>query len=193
MPYPAKTDRQAILSAAFEQVEREGLQSMSLRGLAANLGLAPNALYRYFSDRAALESAIHAETARRLHEALKRAASKRNPVDGIRSMAQTYRKFAHDHRHLCGIMVTPCTPCAGDSAAHDELWAFVIDQVALIASPQHAKEAAVGLWTILQGAIALETAQVFGERKPSKGIDFAVEAWLRAAQAASGETHPSRS
>ncbi len=89
MPYPAKTDRQAILSAAFEQVEREGLQSMYLRGLAANLGLAPNALYRYFSDRAALESAIHAETARRLHEARKRAVSKNNPGDGIRRMAQT--------------------------------------------------------------------------------------------------------
>ncbi len=156
MPYPAKTDRQAILSAAFEQVEHEGLQSMSLRGLAATLGLAPNALYRYFSDRAALESAIHAETARRLHEALKRAVAKKNPADAIRSMAQTYRKFAREHRHLCGMMVSPCVPCAEDAAAHDELWEFVVSQVALLTSHRRATEAAVALWTILQGAIALE-------------------------------------
>jgi len=48
MAYPAKTDRQAILSAALEQLTRNEMRALSLRGLAASLGIAPNALYRYF-------------------------------------------------------------------------------------------------------------------------------------------------
>lgn len=183
MPYPAKTDRQAILSTAFEQVESQGIQNLSVRGLAAALNLAPNALYRYFADRAALESAIHAETARRLQQTLQRATGRKSPVEAIRGMAQAYRRFAREHKHLCEAMAVACTPYPEDVPVHDELWEFVVRQVALVTSEKHAREAAVALWAYLQGTVALETAQVFNERKPSRGIDFGLEAWLQAAQA----------
>jgi AcrR family transcriptional regulator len=189
MPYPAKTDRQAILSAAFAQVEREGIQNMSVRGLAASLELAPNALYRYFADRAALESAIHAETARRLHQALQRAVGKKNPEDAIRSMARTYRRFAREHRHLCEMMAVPCVPFDEDVAAHDDLWEFVVSQVARITSEKHVREASVALWAHLQGTVALEAGQVFSEQKPARGIDFGLEAWLHAAQAVATDSN----
>ncbi len=191
MAYPAKTDRQAILAAAIEQVESQGIQSMSLRGLAGSLELAPNALYRYFTDRAALESAMHAEAARRLHQILQKAVGRKSPVEAIRSMAHAYRRFVREHRHLCEMMASSGAPCAEDVAAHDELWEFVVRQVALVASEKHAREAAVALWAYLQGIVALETAQVFTDRKPSRGIEFGLEAWLHAAQSAAGSAKPS--
>ena len=74
VPYPSKTDRQAILSAALETLARRGIRDLSLRNVAATLGLAPNALYRYFPDRAALEAALADEAARQLELALRKAA-----------------------------------------------------------------------------------------------------------------------
>jgi AcrR family transcriptional regulator len=49
----------------LEELSSSGIRNLSLRNIAATLGLAPNALYRYFSDRAALEAALADECARR--------------------------------------------------------------------------------------------------------------------------------
>ena len=72
MPYPSKTDRQTILSAALKQLAHVGIRDLSLRNLAASLDLAPNAIYRYFSDRSALEAALASEAARQMESALRR-------------------------------------------------------------------------------------------------------------------------
>jgi AcrR family transcriptional regulator len=182
MPYPAKTDRRAILSAAFEQVNSHGIESLSLRGLAAMLGLAPNALYRYFEDRATLESAINAETARRLYDCLKRSVGRKKPVEAIRAMAAGYLRFSREHPHIYELMMSPCSPCVDDIAAHQQLWDFVVDQVALVSGRPKASEAAVALWAHLHGIAALEAAHALGEQKPSRGSEFGLEAWLYAAE-----------
>ena len=93
MPYPSKTDRQTILSAAVKEVARKGIRDLSLRNLAATLDLAPNALYRYFSDRSALEAALANEAARRLEQALRKAARGREPITTIRKMSSAYMKL----------------------------------------------------------------------------------------------------
>jgi len=51
-------------------LSRGGIRNLSLRNIAASLDLAPNALYRYFSDRAALEATLTDECARQLELAL---------------------------------------------------------------------------------------------------------------------------
>jgi AcrR family transcriptional regulator len=181
VPYPSKTDRQTILSAALKQLARDGLRNMSLRGLAASLGVAPNALYRYFADRAALEAAMSAESARQLNYVLKRAAGHKGPVEAVRSMALAYIRFARENPHLYGLLMAPCTPSEEDAESHQDLWNFVVDQVALISTQSRAREAAVALWALLHGTVALEAAQVFGEEKPFSGFDFGLEAWLTAA------------
>ena len=91
MPYPSKTDRQTILSAAVKQLAHVGIRDLSLRTLAASLDLAPNAIYRYFSDRSALEAALAGEAARQMELALRRAAAGRKPVTAIREMSSAYK------------------------------------------------------------------------------------------------------
>src|SRR5260370_24714225 len=87
MPYVSKTDKQAILSAALQQVARDGIRSMSLRCIADSLGLAPNALYRYFADRAALEAAMCVVGERQLDSVLKRASGAEGPRLALRKIA----------------------------------------------------------------------------------------------------------
>ena len=55
MSYPKKTSRETILEAAIGLIEAQGLDQLSMRALAAQLGVTPNALYRYFASKAELE------------------------------------------------------------------------------------------------------------------------------------------
>lgn len=177
MPFPSKTDRNAILTAALQELSRVGIRELSLRNIAASLGLAPNALYRYFSDRAALESALADECARRLEIALRKAAKGADPVKGIRKMARVYLQFARENHHLYEVTMSFHTPDQNDSA-RQSLWNFTVEQVQRIAGEARAKEAAVALWALLHGAATLEAAQVLGVTKPASGFEFGLDAWL---------------
>jgi AcrR family transcriptional regulator len=177
MPYPSKTDRQTILSAAVKGLAHRGIRDLSLRNLAASLNLAPNAIYRYFSDRSALEDALANEAARQLELALRKAADGCEPVTAIRKMSSAYIKFARDNRHLYEVMMSPHAP-QHDATFLQSLWTFTVEQVQRIAGSDRAAQASVALWAFLHGAVALEAAQVLGERKPASGLKFGLDAWL---------------
>ena len=179
MPYPSKTDREAILSAAVKELVQGGIRDLSLRNIAASLDLAPNAIYRYFSDRRALEAALANEAARQLELALRKAADGCEPVTAIRQMSSAYIKFARNNRHLYEAMMSLHTP-EHDAAFHQSLWTFTVEQVQRIAGPDRAAQASVALWAFLHGAVGLEAAQVLGEIKPASGLEFGFEAWLMA-------------
>ncbi len=189
MPYPSKTDRQTILSAAVKQLARVGIRDLSLRNLAASLDLAPNAIYRYFSDRSALEAALASEAARQMELALRRAAAGREPVAAIREMSSAYIKFAKDNRHLYDVMTSPHAP-EHDAPSHQSLWTFTVEQVRRVAGSDRAVEASVALWAFLHGAVALEAAQVFGESKPASGLGFGLDAWFIAVATGGGPMEP---
>ena len=179
MPYPSKTDRQTILSAAVKELVHGGIRDLSLRNIAASLNLAPNAIYRYFSDRSVLEAALANEAARRLELALRKAADGCEPVTAIREMSSAYIKFARDNRHLYEVMMSLHAP-EHDTSSHQSLWTFTVEQVQRIAGADRAARVSVALWAFLHGAVALEAAQVLGEIKPASGIEFGFEAWLMA-------------
>ncbi len=129
MAYPAKTDRGSILTAAAEQVEQRGLRGLSLRGLAGTLGLTPNALYRYFADRAVLEAALTGEVARLLHLAMQRAVKKGGPKQAIRGIARVYLDFARRRPGLYELLMLPCDTEEEQATPHQELWDFVLEHV----------------------------------------------------------------
>jgi AcrR family transcriptional regulator len=180
MPYVSKTDRQAILTAGIEQVAESGLRSLSLRGIATKLDLTPNALYRYFADRAALEAAISAESAVRLHAVLQRAAGKKSPEQALRSMANAYLQFARENPNLYDMMVDPSRHDANCTFSPD-VWSFVVQHVAKVAGSNRSHQASVALWALLHGVISLERASVFGPDGAKGDIRFGLDAWFAAA------------
>jgi AcrR family transcriptional regulator len=185
MAYPAKTDRAAILKAGMTLLAAEGLSGLSLRALAASLQLAPNALYRYFADRAALEAALAAEVARRLNLIMKKSAAGREPEAALRSMAHAYLRFAREHRKLYDTMMSACDLEGEDAEAHATLWAFVVEHVKPISGEANSVEAAVALWAFLHGVAGLESADILDKdvppRKPVTAIDFGLNVWFAGA------------
>jgi len=181
MPYPSKTDRQTILATAMEHVCKDGINKLAIRSVAATLGLAPNALYRYFANLAALESALADESRRRLLEVLQKAAGKKAPEQAIRSIAQAYVRFAREQPRVFALTLMPSASESDEDASHLQSWRFVLSHVAPIYGDQKAPEAAVALWAFLHGITALEAAGVFGERKPATSFEFGLRMWIRAA------------
>ena len=50
--------RDALLEAALQRLQADGVVKLSLRGLAADVGVSPTAVYRHFEDKSALLAAI---------------------------------------------------------------------------------------------------------------------------------------
>ncbi len=183
MPYPSKTSRETILAAAVKDLAAGGIRSLSLRNIAASLDLAPNAIYRYFSDRPALEAALANEAARQLEVALRKAAHGREPVSAIRAMASAYIRFAKNNRYLYEVLMS-LQASEHDASSRRSLWTFTVEQVQRMAGPDLAAKASVALWAFLHGVVTLEAAQVFEESKPASGVAFGMDAWLVAVTAA---------
>jgi AcrR family transcriptional regulator len=183
MAYPSKTDRGTILAAAVKQLEQQGLRGLSLRSLAASLELAPTALYRYFADRSALESALTGEVSRLLHAAMQRAIRKGAPEQAIRGIARAYLAFARKHPNLYELFLQPCAIENEEVAAHENLWNFVVAHVTALTGPGHVEDASIALWAFLHGIAQLKASRVFGSEKPGASFDFGLNAWLAAASA----------
>jgi AcrR family transcriptional regulator len=182
MVFPAKTDRARILSAAMEQLARDGMEKLSLRSLAGSLELAPNALYRYFASRSQLEAAITTEITRHLHESLRKAAGHKSPERAMRALVRAYIRFAHEQKHLYDVFLRPCDETPEGEAAHIALWNFVLEQVGRISGPKKAPEAAIALWALMHGFVGLASAGVFDRDKPRTGFNWGLQAWFRASR-----------
>jgi AcrR family transcriptional regulator len=65
--------RTEILDAAREQLAAEGVGTLSLRGVARDMGMAPSALYRYFENRDVLLTALIVDAYDALGDAVERA------------------------------------------------------------------------------------------------------------------------
>lgn len=77
MPYPSRTDRTAIVAAAIKVLDERGLDAVSLRAIATNLGIRQPALYHHFASKAELLDAV-------ANEILAQRHTHRLPGDGER-------------------------------------------------------------------------------------------------------------
>jgi len=82
----------ALLRAAGNILEKEGVESLKLRAVARRAGVSHNAPYRHFPEREALLAALAAEGFEWLSEAQRKAAAA-----GLRAMGEAYVHFALAH------------------------------------------------------------------------------------------------
>lgn len=85
--------RIAILAAASQTLEKEGLSRLSLREVARRAGVSHSAPYRHFPDRESLLAALAAEGFGMLALAQREAAA----ASGLRGMGEAYVRFALAH------------------------------------------------------------------------------------------------
>jgi AcrR family transcriptional regulator len=177
MAYPAKTDRESILAAALEQVENKGVANLAIRSVAAALGLAPNALYRYFESLAALEAALAEEARLRMLQVMQKAAGRKGPSESIRALSDAYLRFAQQRPHVFALYLktsgadTHTPQCARNTE-------FFLEQVTRVYGQQQAWKASHVLWALLHGLAVLLDAGVLPAPEAFTSLKFGLQIWI---------------
>ena len=122
--------REALLTAAEEQLEEEGPAGLSLRKLGRALGVSPGAPYRHFEDKDALLIALSIIGFKRLRETMiTEQAAATDAEDRLRLGGIGYLKFAFAHpelfRLVFGWMPTRDAPERAESG--DAAFANLVD------------------------------------------------------------------
>ncbi|MBA3825834.1 MAG: WHG domain-containing protein [Ktedonobacterales bacterium] len=160
MPYPSKLTAGAIVAAAIAQLDADHAAELSLRGLALGLTSTPHALYRYFADRAALEAAVAAQSYADLLVAMQAASKDRSPTEAVRDVMAAYLTFARTHPARYRLMLAAPHDPATKSTAQHAVWAFVMDLLARLTGVADNEAAALALWALLHGIVALTDAGI---------------------------------
>lgn len=129
--------RTAVLAAAGELIENEGLDSLSVREAARRAGVSHNAPYRHFPDRDALLAALAADGFAALDKVL-------NGRSG-RELGEAYVRFALTHPQRFRLMFMK-----GEPRATYERFAS-----AFAGSGAEAKLAAAAAWGLIHGLASL--------------------------------------
>jgi AcrR family transcriptional regulator len=90
-----------ILAAAADLLESEGPDGLSMRRIAARLGMRAPSLYKHFPDKRAIEDALVSEGFLALAARFDETAPGADPVAAV---AATYRAFARARPHLYRLM-----------------------------------------------------------------------------------------
>jgi AcrR family transcriptional regulator len=107
-PYHHGDLRTALVEAAVEMAEKEGIEAITTRAIARKVGVSHAAPARHFPDRSSLLAAIAAEAFDKFGRAIARAgdaeplASKK-----LAAMGRAYVRFGLDHPALIRLIFSP--------------------------------------------------------------------------------------
>ncbi|WP_296814786.1 TetR/AcrR family transcriptional regulator [Brevundimonas sp.] len=173
--------RRALVDEACAALEREGLEGVSLRKLAAGAGVSHNAPYRHFADRAALLAAAAEQGFADLTERLDKAAS---GTGGLTTLAETYFAFARERPQMYRLMFTsdeirpPSGPEANLSATSRQTYAALREAV-LRGVPDRRSDHHGGLAALMWGALHGFTMLLLDRRLQPWMLEGVAEETLR--------------
>jgi AcrR family transcriptional regulator len=96
--------RSQIVAAARRLLEDEGPAALSMRNVAAEIGIRAPSLYEHVADKRALESAIIAAGLNEQAAAFREACAAAADADPLTTIAQAWRRWAKAHPHVYGLI-----------------------------------------------------------------------------------------
>jgi AcrR family transcriptional regulator len=98
------TRRAQIVAAARRLLEEEGPEALSMRNVAAEIGIRAPSLYEHVADKRALESAIIAAGLNEQGVAFREALASEPDRDPLTTIAMAWRDWARAHPHVYGLI-----------------------------------------------------------------------------------------
>jgi AcrR family transcriptional regulator len=124
MSASAPSSRRAqIVIAARRLLEDDGPEALSMRNVAAEIGIRAPSLYEHVADKRALESAIIAAGLHEQGVALRAALVGDAAGDPLTAIAQSWRRWAHAHPHVYGLIYARDLDRSDAAVAESELFA----------------------------------------------------------------------
>lgn len=156
-PGPRRTlTEEEILEAALSLLDEGGMSAASVRGIAARVGVAPNAVYTYFPDKAAVVKAIVEHLLGQVDHAV--FADRDVPWrQRIESLALELRERLTAHPGAVNLMIGGPMDGPRALALNERLMEILLDTGL---GPADAARAAYLLIVYVFGSIALEVAEL---------------------------------
>jgi AcrR family transcriptional regulator len=161
--------RERILSAGEEIVARSGVEGLTARRLAEQIGYSVGTLYNFFEDIDDLVVHLNARTLDHMYAACARVTKRLGPEDALRAYARAYLRFTKEHDRSWAMLLD------GSSHHHSELpdWyntkvgrlLGLVEEVLapLILGEKDRKRSARVLWASLHGIVSLAGAGAVSE------------------------------
>jgi len=161
MTEPATRSR--ILAEARDLFVAQGAAAVTMRGVAARVGVTPMALYRYFPSREELLAALVEQGHATFLRYLNRALSEPTPVARLAAAGEQYLRFALEHPQSYAVMfMSRDVPLRDGAQGRDEVatFRFLVDRIRDCAAPDvlavaDAEEAALMVWAHVHGLTSL--------------------------------------
>lgn len=183
IPYHHGDLKPALIAAGIALLENDGLSGLSLRGIAAQVGVSHSAPKNHFGSLRGLLTAIAAEGFRR-HAAFMREGVEDvgDPQARLHAAMQGYVRFARQHPHLFELMFSP-RHCDHDDA---DLRAAGRDSYAVLAgiakgldwdkatAPGGQRRSEMMLWSLVHGYAKLQLAGLFDDGPGGAGSSFSI-------------------
>jgi AcrR family transcriptional regulator len=177
MAYPKLLSSAEILKEAVHLVEHGDADGLSLRAVAAALGVKAPSLYRYFPDKEALEIAVADEILNVMLGAFRVASATSDPETRFRRMADAYLRFARERFPLYAFVMQNRHPERYGSKTGKALWNLLLDAASAVSGQPDDTAAAVATWSFLHGYATLEHSGAFGASGPKGGLERGLEAF----------------
>lgn len=167
-PYHHGSLDSAILDLAVIEIEKLGYEQLSLRELAAAVGVSRAAPYRHFPNRLSFLEAVIGRGLKIMNDRLGTAAeAHRAPVDKVRAVFLAFLGFAEDHPQLYRLcfasdMFIQSEPDQEFRAEARSRFGFFGQFVAMLVpdlSPDDLELRTVSCWSFLNGFAVLATTQ----------------------------------
>ena len=159
--------RERLCAAAERLFAEHGPDAVTMRQLAAELGVSPMTPYRYFRDKDDILAAVRTNGFTRFYEALEKA---RDGGESVRAkgaaVGEAYVDFAFENPHTYKLMFDLNQPLDGNypelveagRRAHDTMSAWVKDLIAAGEMSGDPEEIGAMFWAATHGVIVLEMA-----------------------------------
>lgn len=181
MPVRAGLDQAAVIRAAAQMADEQGLESLTLGAVAARLGVRPPSLYNHVRGLPGLLDGVALLATEELHAWITRAAVGKAGEDAILAVGRAYRAFAHQHPGLFAASArAPSDDPAWRAAAREVVDTVVAVLVAYHLREEEAIHAVRGLRGLVHGFVAIEAGGGFGiPLDQDASLDFALRLYAR--------------
>ena len=161
--------KRAALEAALALLERDGAEALTLRAVAAAIGVNHRALYRHFTSLDDLKVEVATIGFDRLADALERV-----PPDAPRQLAGSYARFALANEHLYALMFSlPLRRWYGISTGiGPAIRRVTAASVVAAGRTRDAKARVFRIWGLVHGLVGLYRAGTWHAANERKAATF---------------------
>jgi AcrR family transcriptional regulator len=167
--------RHRVCLVAERQFAEQGIEQVSMRSLARELGCSATALYSYFANKDAIVAAARTSALDRLSERLEHAhASTDDPWERSRRIGDAYIDFATDEPEAYRLVFAMAQPdknlypelAVAEERAARNTWLYIEDMVEKGLLVGDAKVLSHVFWAGMHGLITLQMAGKLGADRP---------------------------